>query len=269
MAEDPDRGTAVPLDTALDRAHAAMIDAGESEAARRLFFGAVAAAELVLVLEAELPLGSDQIRPMVVEADAGRFVLAFDTDARMAAFVGEAATATLSGRALAAMLAPAGLGVGLNLEVAPSSILLPPEVISWLAENTAPQSEVHEVRIVELAPPEQVDRVLLGLLDARLAQLTGMARDACLAQAVYADGSRGLALAIVGVPEAARTAVTQSFAEAVSLAGLPDRALDVLFLEPEMSIWERVQRVGLRFEVPEPAKPDGPGSAPPGPPILR
>ena len=269
MAENTDRGSLGPLETALDHAHATMIGAGETEAARRAFFAALAAAELILVLEAELAEGSDRVKPMIAETEEGRFVLAFDTDARMAAFVGEAATATLSGRALAGMLAPAGLGLGLNLEVAPASILLPAEAMTWLVDLAPPQAELRECQVVRLDPPQEVDPVLLGLLDTRLAALAGMAEGACLAQVGYADGGAGLALALTGVPEAARGAVTQSFAEARTLAGLPDAARDVVFLEPDAPVWARFQRAGLRFEMPEAAAAEPPPTDPGRPPILR
>ena len=45
---------------------------------------------------------------------------------------GAATNATLSGRRLAAMLASEGLGLGLNLDDAPSAQLLEPGAMTWL-----------------------------------------------------------------------------------------------------------------------------------------
>ncbi len=261
-----------PLETALDHAHDAMIRSGETEAARRAFFAAVAAAELVLVLEAEVADGSDQITPLVLETDDGPLVLAFDTEARMAGFLGQGtATATLSGRALAQMLAPAGLGLGLNLDVAPSGIVLPAAALAWLADLAPPQAQVREGQIVQLDPPRDVAPVLLQLLDARLAMLAGTATGACLAQARYAQGDAALVLALSDVPEPARPAVSQSIGEALSMAGLPEAAIDVLFVDAETEVWTRLARVGLRFDMPQTAtsQPAAPGGDPDRPPILR
>ena len=276
MATDPDRGSAGalgPLETALDHAHDAMIQSGESEAARRAFFAALAAAELVLVLEAEVPDGGAKVAPMVLETEDGPLVLAFDTEARMVAFLGQgAATVTLSGRTLSQMLAPEGLGLGLNLEIAPSAIVLPADAMAWLAELSPVQAEVREGQIVQLDPPRDVDPLLLQILDGRLASLVGMAEGACLAQAAYVNGGTALVLALAGVPEAGRPAVSQSLGEALSLAGRAEVALDVVFVEQSAAIWERLARVGLRFEMPQAAARSGPdirGADPDRPPILR
>jgi hypothetical protein len=92
--------------------------APDDEALRLRFFDRLAGAELFLLLEAEA--GGGAITPRTFPVDGTPFVLAFDTEERLAAFSGGIAPyAALSGRALAPMLAAEGLGLALNPEVRP------------------------------------------------------------------------------------------------------------------------------------------------------
>lgn len=261
-------------ETALDRAHARMLAAGESEPARRGFFAALAAAELVVVLEAEVEDNAATIRPLTLETEQGRLILAFDTEARMADFLGRGApTATMPGRQLARMLAPAGLGIALNPEVAPSAILLPAEAMVWLAEVAPAAAELRQARIAGIAPPRTADPALLDALDARLAMLSGLSPRAALAEAAHADGSTALVLGLWDVPEAGQSAASAALAEALSLSGLPGTALDVVFVDSDSDFAARLLRQGLVYDIPAPAAtvgtPAPPGSDPARPPKLR
>jgi hypothetical protein len=68
-----------------------------------------------------------------------------------------------------------------------------------------------------------------------------------------------------------RAAATTALAEALSLAGLPDAALDVVFVGEADDLAGRLARQGLVYDVPAPAAPLGgtaPGSDPARPPKL-
>ncbi|MEM6728737.1 MAG: SseB family protein, partial [Pseudomonadota bacterium] len=115
-------------ETPLDIAHAAM-EASGADADRLRFYERVADAELFLMVEAE-PDGN-VAAPQLFDLDEGRFALAFDRAERLAAFVGGPAPyVAMSGRALVKLLVEEGLGLGLNLEVAPSAILLAPDALA-------------------------------------------------------------------------------------------------------------------------------------------
>jgi len=164
-------------ETALDRAHAAMEAAPDEDAARLRFYERLADSELFLLLTGE-PEG-DQLAPEMFELADGRFVLAFDREARLAAFVGrKAAYAALSGRVIAAMLAREGIGLGVNLEVAPSSILIPAEAVAWLDRTLGHGPEEVEARMEAFLPPAGLPEVLLGALDTKLATARGLAQAA-------------------------------------------------------------------------------------------
>ena len=225
--------------TALDKAHAAMQAAPEDAQARLKFFERFADNELFLLLETEAE--GDQITPRVFPLEDGPVVLVFDREARLAAFAeGPAPYVGLSGRVLAGMLAEQGMGVGLNLEVAPSAMLLPPDAMAWLADMVASR------------PTE--------------------ASGAWLAAVTYEGGARGHLLAFIDAIPGSESALAAAVGEALVFSGLEAGALDVSFFIDGTPVAERLARVGLRFDLPEltaPAQPSAPGTDPDRPPLLR
>jgi hypothetical protein len=258
-------------ETALDAAHAAMEAAPEDEALRLAFHACLAAAELFLLLERE-PEG-EEVAPRVYPLEAGPVVLAFDSEARLAAFTGAPAPyAALPGRRLVALLAGQGVGLGLNFEVAPSARLLPPEAIDWLAEVLREAPQTLEAAPAELGPPV-LPPALIAALDARLARASGLARCAWLAAVRHRDGSAGHLLALPGVVPGAEAALAQALGEALRLAGVTDAGpVDIVFPAEGDPLEARLARVGLRFDIPappEPSAPRPPGLDPERPPRLR
>lgn len=262
-------------ETDLDTAHAAMLAATQSgddaggEAAARRFHARLAEAELILLLEEE-PAG-DNLKPRVFSLEEGPVVLAFDTEERLAEFAGAIVPyAALPGRVLVAMLAGQGLGLGLNLGVAPSSHLLEHEAMVWLAEGLAAEVAAAQGRPQGFLPPDRLPSALISELERRL---RGRAAAAALAAADWDDGSTGLLLVLVGVPEAAEAALAQSCAEAAALLG-EGAALDVAFRaadDPFLAcIAAHVRPLDLTpLPEPEAQAPKGPGLDPDRPPILK
>src|SRR6056297_2947478 len=204
-------------ETHLDRSHAAM-EAGD-EAARLRFYEVLTASELFLLLEGEAE--GEQVVPQAFEVDGQAFVLAFDTEERLAGFAGqEAAYVGLSGRALAEMLAQAGLGLGLNLEQGPSAMLLPPEAMVWLNETLAETPEEVETRVSEFQPPKGLPETLVSALDARLAAAEGMADMAYLVGVVYDNGAQGHMLGVVDAVPGAESALARAVSDVLRFSGL-------------------------------------------------
>lgn len=258
-------------ETHLDAAHAAMEAAPDDAAARLRFYDRLSAAELFLLLETEAE--GDNIAPAVFPVDGQSFVLVFDRQDRMTAFAGAPAPyAALSGRALAGMLAGQGLGLGVNLSVAPSSILIPAEAVEWLAEMLKTAAREVAERPVSLSPPTDLPPGLLQTLDARLAAAAGLAASAWLAAVNYQGGRPGHMLVFVGAEPGAEGALTQLVSEALAFSGIEAGTLDVAFVEAPDPFAAKLAKVGLRFDIPEPAAPAEqrpPGSDPDRPPILR
>ncbi len=260
------------METPLDRAHGAMEAAPEDDAARLRFFERLADAELVLLLTREAE--GAEVSPEVFEVEEARYVLVFDTEARMAGFVGRPAPyAALSGRAVAQMLAGQGIGLGLNLEVAPSSILIPADAVDWLAGTLARRPAEVAERPEEIAAPGGVPEALLEALDAKLAAAAGLAPAAYLAQVRYAGGRPGHLLAFVDAAEGAEGALAQAVGEALIFSGLEAGELDVAFFAASDPVTARLAKAGLRIEIaaPERSAPQvsAPGMDPDRPPRLR
>lgn len=256
-------------ETELDRAHAAM--EAQDGAARLGFYHALADSELFLLLTKE-PTGDD-ISPQTYDLEGVAHALAFDNEGRLAEFTGAAAPyAALPGRTLAAMLAGAGVGLGLNLG-APSSILLPPEALRWLSETLGQGGGTEGgARPEALIAPWDVPQAVLSALDAKLARAGALASHACLAGAQYEGGVTGHLLVFIDAASGAEGALTRAVSEALTFSGGEAGTLDVGFAETGSALAQRAERVGLRFDLPkaEVAAPRAaPGSDPDKPPKLK
>ena len=259
--------------TPLDTAHAAMQAASDDDAVRLRFYDRLADAELFLLLQSEAQ--GDQITPEVFEISDDSFVLAFDREVRLIQFTGRPSPyAALSGRAVCALLAPNGLGLGLNLEVALSSILLPPSAISWLADTLGNKPEEVEQEIEKLLPPKGLPEDFLTALDAKLATAAGLAEMAYLVGVEYQSGVRGHLLGFVDALPGAEPALAGAVSEVLSFSGLEAATLDVAFFEASDPMAPKLAKEGLRFDLPQPEMPVetqrlGPGMDPEKPPNLR
>lgn len=258
-------------ETPLDRGHAAMEATPGDEALRLRFFDALAGAELFLLLETEAD--GDAITPRTFPLDGTPYVLAFDTEERLAAFAGAIAPyAALPGRALAPMLAAGGLGLALNPEVAPSTMFLPPEALRWLTDTLAERPAELEARPVTVAPPTGLPEALLTALDAKLATAAGLARHAWLVAVTYGDGRDGHLLVFVDAVPGAEAGLARAMGEALTFSGVEAGEIDIAFFRASDPVMARIAKVGLRFDIPVPdpaGTPAAPGMDPERPPRLR
>ena len=259
--------------TPLDVAHAAMDASPEDDAARLRFYERLSDSELFLLLVQEAD--GDQINPETFDLADARFVLVFDRVERLAQFVGKPAPyAALSGRVIAQMLAGQGIGLGVNLEVAPSQMLIPAEAVGWLDKTLAHRPDEVEARAEELYAPKGLPEELLTALDAKLASATGLANNAYLVAIRYEGGGTGHLLGFVGAIEGAENALANAANEALTFSGIEAGSIDVGFFKQSDPMAAAMAKVGLRFELPK-AEQRGqieraaPGSNPEKPPILR
>lgn len=258
------------LVTLLDAAHAAVSADPDNEALRLRFFERLADGEMVVLLEREAVGGS--LEPKVFELEDGPVVLVFDREERLASFTGGIAPyAALPGRVIAGLLKGQGIGLGVNLGVAPSSMLLPAEAMDWLAEtlDEAPE-ELEAVPEAFVAPA--VQEAVVAALDAKLAKAGGLALAAVLAGVVYRGGRRGHVLAFLDAAEGSEAALARAMGEALVFSGVEAGELDVVFLRMGEVAAEAVLRAGLRFDLPAPEAPAArvaPGMDPSRPPKLR
>lgn len=259
------------LVTLLDAAHAAVAADPENEALRLRFFERLADGEMVVLLAREAE--GETLEPQVFELEEGPVVLVFDREERLAAFTGGIAPyAALPGRVIAGLLKGQGIGMGVNLGVAPSSMLLPAEAMDWLAETLEQAPEAVEALPGEFHVPS-VPEAVIRALDAKLARAGGLAVAALLAGVTYRDGRRGHLLALVDAAPGAEEALARAMNEALVFSGVEAGELDVVFLAAASPAAQAMAKVGLRFDLPEPQvqdqAPAAPGMDPSRPPKLR
>ena len=257
--------------TLLDAAHAAVSADPENEALRLRFFERLADGEMVVLLEREV--AGESIEPKVFDLEDGPVVLVFDREERLAEFSGGIAPyAALPGRVIAGLLKGQGIGMGVNLGVAPSSMLLPPEAMDWLAETLdGGQEEVEALPQEFLAP--SVPEAVIAALDGKLARAGGLAAAALLAGVVYRNGRRGHLLALLDAAEGAEGPLARAMNEALVFSGSEAGELDVVFLATESPAAQAMARVALRFDLParevQGLAPAATGMDPSRPPKLR
>lgn len=250
--------------TPIDQAHRSAEATGTDEA-RLAFYERLAEAELYLLLDAS---DGDRMSPRLLDFEGAQYAFAFDLPERLEAFAGSAATATLSGRQLARMLASERLGLALNLEDAPSAQLLPPKAVAWLLRTLSHAPAEEERRIATITPPGSVPELLLVALDSKLRLAAGLARQAYLVGVTYTDGSRSHMLGIVDPVPGAEPDLARAVSEALVFSGLDAGSLDVTFLRASQPFAATLARHGLRIDLPDPPA-AGPVRDPDAPPRLR
>ena len=260
--------------TALDRAHAAMQGNERAQSIDRLrFYECLADAELFVLLDQEAT--HETISPDVFEVADGRFVLAFDLQERLAEFTGHVAPyAAMSGRVLVQMLDGQDIGLGVNLEVAPSSILIPPDALGWLNRTLDQEPDRVEARIDGFTPPDGLPEALIGALQAKLVRAAGLVQAAYLVGVRYEDGRLGHLLGFVGAAMPVQEALAKAAGEALTFTGVAAGAMDVGFFAPDDPVVVRLATCGICLDLPSPVARQeqprlAPGSDPAKPPILR
>lgn len=257
--------------TDLDTAHAKMDAAPDDDAARLRFYEHLADTELFMLLGAEAE--GDQVTPELFKIEDQRFALVFDREERLAEFVGRAAPyAGIPGRGLVQMLAGQGIGLALNLEVAPSAMLIPAEAVDWLVQTLSHAPDETEARLTEISAPGGLPEAVVVGLDRKLAIAAGLAKFAYLAAATYEGGTRGHVLAFVDATPGAEQALANAASEVLTFSGIEAGTMDVMFVRACDPLAAHLAKVGLRFDLPEPQKPHVPGAPgmdPENPPKLR
>jgi hypothetical protein len=256
--------------TPLDTAWQAM---AADEDNRLQFYERLADGEMFMLLGEEAE--GETLSPRLFPLQDGPVVLVFDLEERLAEFAGGIAPyAALPGRVIAQQLAGQGIGLGINLGVAPSAMILPPEAVDWLAGMVQSGPEVVEALPETFHAPKGLPERLVAGLDAKLARAGGLAGAALLAGVTYRGGRRGHMLAFVDAVEGAQEALARAAAEALAFSGVEAGEMDVAFLAGGDPATAAMARVALRFDLPappraEPAAPAAPGSDPAKPPRLR
>jgi len=259
--------------TPLDRAHALMEAQPENTQLRLRFFERLADCELFLLLKEEAK--GDNLSPDIFSFEEAQFVLVFDSEERLSQFAGQVAPyAAISGRVIANMLAGQSIGIGLNLDVAPSSFLLPADCIDWLDNLISQTPDELQAQPVAFFPPSGLSADLLHALDQKLRTTAGLAKEVWLSRVEYEEGNKGLFLAVIDARPGSEGALAKAAHEAVAFSAEESMQFDVAFFAKDEKTLEIIARQGLRIELPEPevpkpVAPQIPGGNPDKPPKLH
>jgi hypothetical protein len=180
----------------------------------------------------------------------------------------------LPGRVIAQVLAGQGVGLGVNLGVAPSQMILPPEALDWLSGMLDAEPETVEALPESFDAPKALPARLISGLEAKLQRAGEPALCALLAAVTYRGGRRGHMLAFVDAAPGAEAALARAAGEALSFSGIDAGEIDVAFLKTSEPATLAMARVARRFDLPRPeapetAAPAAPGMNPDRPPKLR
>jgi len=150
---------------------------------------------------------ADGPKPMVFQLSGGSVALAFDDDARLAAFFGRPTRYVATpGRVLVGLLAEAGLGLAVN-PGDDGGAVLPAETLAWIASEMSAPAEAAELSgPLAVAPPLGAPAGLVEALAARVAGTPGVLEEAWLVR-LGPDGAPGsLAALLLPTPAGRRAA---------------------------------------------------------------
>ena len=260
--------------TLLDTVHAAMLADPEDDGARLRYYRSLADVELFVLLNAEA--SGETMEPQLFALADGPVVLAFDSEERLAEFTGTPSPyAALPGRVVMAQLKGKETGLGVNLG-SETAWLMAPYAVDWLANLLDTRPAETRGRPTAITRPDAIDADLAEALAVAVSGAGGLAAAAVLADAAWADGSRGLLLAYLGAKPAAEAQLARALAEALAFSGHENGMVDVLFLPQGDPAARALLALGQPLTLPEPPKekPVPPPPAPPGmdperPPRLR
>ena len=211
--------------TPIDIAFSDMNADETNDIARLRFYERLIDCELFMLLEAESD--GQSIRPDIFDVEKQQVALVFDKEDRLADFANSIVPfASLSGRSIISMIAGKDISLGLNLAVAPSSIILPPDVISWMAETISNGPIMAEAKIKEVFPPSGLPEIVVSALDTKLATMAGYADIAYLAEVVYDNDITSSVIIFINTKADAEVAIANAISETLIFSGIEAGSLD-------------------------------------------
>lgn len=198
------------------------------------------------------------IEPMVFEVDGNESLLIFDTEDRLARWASEPVNYVgLPGHTFFQMF-EGGQQVAVNLAVAPSSVVIPADVVEWLHERAAEAVESEEIAPgtgMDVTPPPELAPESVARITARLAGLRREVHEAILfSLAIDSDEEETIRRVVLGVGLTAAGAgdansVVEALAETTRGAFDNKRPFEVALLDPESPLMVAARKVGLPLPI--------------------
>ena len=198
------------------------------------------------------------IEPLVYEVEGAQTLLVFDTEERLARWATEPVNYVgIPGSTFFKMF-QGELQVGVNLAVAPSSVVIPMEVVAWLHERAEGMVETEEVPAgsgMDVTAPPELSPEAVGRITAKLAGLRREVHEAIIFSLAIDAGEEeairrvvlGVALTVGGIEDA--DSIATSLAETATVAFNGERSFEVALLDPESPLMTAARKVGVKLPI--------------------
>lgn len=198
------------------------------------------------------------VEPLIYEVEGDQSILIFDTEERLARWANEPLNYIgIPGSTFFKMF-QGEMQVGVNLAVAPSSVVIPADVVSWLHDRAEAAVESEEVPAgtgMDVTAPPELAPEAIGRLTAKLAGLRKEVHEAIIFSLAIDAGEDetqrrvvlGVALTVGGIEDADNIAT--SLAEAATIAFNGERAFEVALLDPESPLMTAARNVGVKLPI--------------------
>lgn len=198
------------------------------------------------------------IEPMVFEVDGNASLLIFDTEDRLARWAPEPVHYVgLPGHTFFQMF-EGGQQVAVNIAVAPSSVVIPADVVDWLhqrAEEAVESEEVPAGSALDVSPPPELAPEAVAKITARLAGLRREVSEAILFSLAIDEAEEeavrrvvlGVALTVSGIEDS--NAIAEALTETTRGAFAGTRPFEVALLDPESPLMSAARSVGLPLPI--------------------
>ena len=259
MTDSKLNGESAPrAQTTLD---AAFLEAQRDPAASPRFFDELMATLLYMPVHEEpeeTESGGQSISPIIFEVEDEETILVFDSEERVADWATEPVNYVgLPGATIFEMF-DGREQVGLNLGVAPSSLIITRENVAWLHDRAVEATEAEEIPAganLRVEPPADAPREAVAALTSRLAGFRAEVQEATLFR-LFVEGEGGressrLVLALSPTPIGAHRAeeVAAALAKTARAAFSIAEPLEVTILHPGSELMEKARSVGLRLPI--------------------
>ncbi len=262
MEDDDDAPLAPSIETPLDLAFERARNDPEETAG---FYDALFAATIFLPIDGAYDddgnhsdADASSIEPIFYEVEDAPTLLIFDTEERLATWTDSPIDYVgLTGRQLFAMF-EGEQQVALNIGVAPSSVVIPVEMVTWLHERAVEEPETDEIAAgasLEVTAPPKMEPEIVARIAARIAGLRREIDEAVFfslgIDAGQDEAERrvvlGVAASQAGLADA--NAVAEALAETARGAFDGVRPVEVALLSATSPLMEKARKVGLNLPV--------------------
>ncbi len=258
----PDEILAPSIETPLDLAFERARNDPEETAG---FYDALFAATVFLPIDRafdddgnESEAAASAIEPIFYEVEEKATVLIFDTEERLATWTDEPIDYVgLTGRQLFEMF-DGEQQVALNIGVAPSSVVIPTEMVTWLHDRAVEAGESDEIpagTALEVTAPPALDPEIVARIAARIAGLRKEVDEAVFfslgTDAAQDEAERRVVLGVAASQAGLRDAeaVAEALAETARGAFDGSRPVEVALLSASSPLMEKARKVGLNLPV--------------------